>query len=315
MAGARNKMEFGFGVFPYSYVSFAEMIELARLGDKLGFYAITLPEHLLTPHWPQASISTKFWYDTMVIGGALAAATSRVKLLTSVSVVPYHPPVQMAKTLATLDVGSNGRVLYGVGSGWMKAEFRRLGIPFKERAAITAEYLRAMKELWTADAPRFSGKYVSFEDVSAFPKPVQKRGIPIYIGGFGDGPFRRVAALGDGWYPMSLSPKDVTRGLGQIKSLMEKQGRDPDSLWIGVTGLDIGAGMETRKWSHDVMTSAGSEVDMPPAVESMQQAVDVAGQYLRAGAHYMSVSVQWRTAPELADKLEQFAREVMPAFR
>ncbi len=311
MAGRR--MEFGFGVFPYSYVSFAEMAEVARLGDSLGYYAITLPEHLLTPNWPQAPISTKLWYDTAVIGSYLAAVTSKVRLLTSVSVVPYHPPVQMAKTLATLDVVSNGRVLYGVGSGWMKAEFRRLGIPFKERAAITEEYLRAMKELWTADAPKFSGKYVSFDDVAAYPKPVQKGGIPIFIGGFGDGPFRRVATIGDGWIPMSLSPKDVVRGLGQIKSLMEKHGRDPASLWVGVSGgLDIGAG-ETRQWQHDVL-GEHSPVQMPPPVDSIRQAVDVTGEYLRAGANYMSVSFKWRTAAELSDKLEQFAREVMPAF-
>ncbi len=313
MAGAGNKLEFGFGVFPYSYVSFAETAELAKLGDELGYYAFTLPEHLLTPNWPQAPISTKFWYDTTVIGSYIAAITSKIKLLTSVSVVPYHPPVQMAKSLATLDVVSNGRVLYGVGSGWMKAEFRRLGIPFNKRASITEEYLRAMKELWSAETPSFSGKYVSFENVAAFPKPVQKPGIPIYIGGFGDGPFRRVAALGDGWYPMSLSPKDVIKGLSLIRPLMEKQGRDPASLWVGVSGLDIGGG-ETRKWQHDVL-GENSPVEMPPPVDTIAQAVDLAGEYLRAGARYMSVSFKWRSSHELADKLEQFAREAMPAFR
>ena len=145
MAGTGNRLDFGFGVFPYSYVSFEETAQLAKLGDALGYYAFTLPEHLLTPSWPQAPISTKFWYDTMVLGSYIAAITTKVKLLTSVSVVPYHPPVQMAKALATLDVASAGRVLYGVGSGWMKAEFRRLGIPFKERAAITEEYLPQLR--------------------------------------------------------------------------------------------------------------------------------------------------------------------------
>jgi alkanesulfonate monooxygenase SsuD/methylene tetrahydromethanopterin reductase-like flavin-dependent oxidoreductase (luciferase family) len=122
MAGTGNKLDFGFGVFPYSYVSFAEMAELAKLGDALGYYALALPEHLLTPNWPQAPISTKFWYDTikfwydtMVIGSYLAATTTRIKLLTDVSVVLYHPPGQMAKALATLDVVSGGHVLYGVG--------------------------------------------------------------------------------------------------------------------------------------------------------------------------------------------------------
>jgi probable F420-dependent oxidoreductase len=313
MAGTGNRLDFGFGVFPYSYVSFEETAQLAKLGDALGYYAFTLPEHLLTPSWPQAPISTKFWYDTMVLGSYIAAITTKVKLLTSVSVVPYHPPVQMAKALATLDVASAGRVLYGVGSGWMKAEFRRLGIPFKERAAITEEYLRAIKELWTSAAPRFSGKYISFEDVAAFPKPAQQPGIPIYIGGFGDGPFRRVATIGDGWYPMSLSPKDVVRGLGQIRQLMEKQGRNPESLWVGVSGLDIGAA-ETRKWQHDVL-GANSPVVVPPAVDTIAQAIDLAGEYTRAGVNYMSVSFKWHSANELADKLEQFAREAIPAFR
>lgn len=314
MAPVKHRMEFGFSVFPYSYVSFAEMVELAKLGDRLGYYAMGLPEHLLTPNWPKAPISTKYWYDTMVIAGHLAAVTANVKFLTGVSVVPYHPPVAMAKALATLDVVSNGRVLYGVGSGWMKAEFKRLGIPFKERAAITEEYLRAIRELWTADAPRFSGKYISFDDVAAYPKPVQKPCIPIYIGGFGDGPFRRVASLGDGWYPMSLSPRDVVTGLSQIKPQMEKLGRDPQSLWVGVSGLDIGADMETRRWSHDVL-GAGTKVEIPPAAETMAEAVDVAEQYARVGVNFMSVGLQWRTAPELAEKLEQFAKEVMPAFR
>jgi len=127
MAGTGNRLDFGFGVFPYSYVSFPETAQLAKLGEALGYYAFTLPEHLLTPSWPQAPISTKFWYDPMVLGSYIAAITTKVKLLTSVSVVPYHPPVQMAKALATLDVVSAGRVLYGVGSGWMKASFAGWG--------------------------------------------------------------------------------------------------------------------------------------------------------------------------------------------
>src|SRR5262249_26947074 len=155
----------------------------------------------------------------------------------------------------------------------------------------TEEYLHAIKELWTSEAPRFSGKYISFEDVAAFPKPLQKPGIPIYIGGFGEGPFRRVATLGGGWDPMSPSPQEVVRGLGQIRQLMEKQGRDPGLLWVGVAGLDIGSS-ETRKWQHDVL-GANSPVEMPPAVETISQAIDLAGEYSRAGANYMSVSFKW----------------------
>jgi alkanesulfonate monooxygenase SsuD/methylene tetrahydromethanopterin reductase-like flavin-dependent oxidoreductase (luciferase family) len=139
------------------------------------------------------------------------------------------------------------------------------------------------------------------------------KGTPKSFGGFGDGPFRRVASVGDGWYPMSLSPKDVVRGLIQIRPMMEKKGRDPESLWVGVSGLDKGAG-ETRKWQHDVL-GANSSVEMPPVVDTIAQAIDLAGEYAHAGAHYVSVSFKWRSANELADKLEQFAREAIPAFR
>ena len=97
MANTGSKLDFGFAVFPYSYVSFVEMAELAKLGDALGYYALVLPEHLLTPNWPQAPVSTKFWYDTMVIGSYIAAITSKIKLLTGVSVVPYHPPCRWPK--------------------------------------------------------------------------------------------------------------------------------------------------------------------------------------------------------------------------
>jgi alkanesulfonate monooxygenase SsuD/methylene tetrahydromethanopterin reductase-like flavin-dependent oxidoreductase (luciferase family) len=97
MVGTGKRLDFGFGVFPYSYVSSAERAQLAKLGDALGYYAFTLPEHLLTPSWPQAPIFHQILYDTMVIESYIAAITTKVKLLTSVSVVPYHPPRRWPK--------------------------------------------------------------------------------------------------------------------------------------------------------------------------------------------------------------------------
>src|SRR5438067_650940 len=150
-------MQFGFGIFPYSrFRDVRAVVDVVQAGEALGYDAVMLPEHLLPPRWPDADISTKLWYDLPVLAAFLAASTRRVRFLTSVLVLPYHHPVALAKALATLDVLSGGRVWCGVGTGWMKAEFRRLGIAFDERGAITDEYLRAMKELWTSDAPSFA---------------------------------------------------------------------------------------------------------------------------------------------------------------
>src|SRR5689334_21371953 len=145
MAPLSAPIGFGFGISPYNRLQHvSELVEVVQAGEKLGFDAVLLPEHLLPPRWQGADPSTKFWYDLATLGAFLAAATARIRFITSVLVVPYHPPVQLAKAIATLDVLSGGRIACGVGVGWMRAEFRRLGIPFEERGAITDEYLRAM---------------------------------------------------------------------------------------------------------------------------------------------------------------------------
>src|SRR4051812_36305128 len=103
-----------------------EAVEVVQAAEQLGFDAVTLPEHLLPPNWPRADLSGKLWFDLPVLAAYLAAGTSTIKFLTSVVVVPYHHPVALAKALASLDVLSEGRVLFGAGAGWMRAEFRRL---------------------------------------------------------------------------------------------------------------------------------------------------------------------------------------------
>jgi probable F420-dependent oxidoreductase len=214
-------VQFGVGLFPFTrFTGVDEMAAVAKLAEELGFDAVLLPEHLLPPRWPDADLSTRYWFDLPVLAAYLAARTERIRLLSGVIVVPYHQPVALAKALATLDVVSNGRLSCGVGTGWMRAEFRRLGIPFDERGAITDEYLRAMRELWTSEAPSFHGRYVSFEDVSFFPKPVQRPSIPLYIGGSGPRPLRRAAELGDGWFPMAATLAEIAAGVATIRERM-----------------------------------------------------------------------------------------------
>jgi probable F420-dependent oxidoreductase len=305
-----KQMEFGFGIFPFDrFASVEEMAEVARAGDRLGFDALMFPEHVLPPAWPLAEMATKLWYDIPTLAAYMAACTSNVKLLSGVTVIPYHPPVTFAKALATLDLLSNGRVRLGAGAGWMKAEFRRLNIAFDERAAITDEYLAAMKELWANDAPRFSGKYISFDDVNFFPKPVNRH-IPIYVGGTGPRPFQRVAALGDGWFPMTANVDVIRSGIADISERMARLGRDPSRLWVGYTGLSMGSDEQTAAMRSHV----AAEVAHDGPARTPAEAIERIHRFREAGVTFLSVGFSWRTATELIDRMEHFAAEVMPAF-
>ncbi len=308
-------MQFGVGLFPFTrFAGVDEMAAVAKLAEELGFDALLLPEHLLPPRWPEADLSTKYWFDLPVLAAYLAARTERIRFLTGVIVVPYHHPVALAKALATLDVVSNGRLSCGVGAGWMRAEFRRLGIPFDERGAITDEYLRAMRELWTNDAPSFHGRYVSFEDVSFFPKPLQRPSIPLYIGGSGPRPLRRAAELGDGWFPMAGTLEEVAAGVATIRERMAALGRDPERLWVGYTGLSLGADAEVQAMRGHVSSGSAAAGPATP-LRDRDESVAAIRRYAAAGVTFLSLGFAWQNARELMRELERFARDVLPAVR
>lgn len=307
-----GRVGFGFSVFPYS--RFRDTDELAAVvqeGEELGFDAVLLPEHLLPPAWPNADPASKLWYDPLTLAAFLAGKTSRIAFLTSVLVVPYYHPIRLAKALATLDVVSKGRIWLGVGAGWMPAEFKRLGISLADRSAITDEYLRAMVELWTNDAPEFEGQYVSFRDVSFLPRPVQQPHIPILVGGTGPRPFRRVVELGQGWYPMTGGLDEVRRGVTRLRALFAAAGRDPASLWVGCGGISMGTDDLTGRMRHD---AGGSEEAAPPCANP-NEAIRRIYDYRDAGATFLSIGFRWQSASELAEQLRQFARDVIPAVR
>lgn len=179
-------------------------------------------------------LRNRTWYDLPTLCAYLAFATSRIRFLMSALVLPYHHPVRIAKALATLDVISKGRVLCGIGVGWMEDEFNRLGVPFTERGAITDEYLRAMQVLWTEETPRFIGRYVAFAEARSEQKPVQRPYSPLLIGGSGPRALRRAVELGDGWYPMTGNPAEVRAGIAPIRELALARGPDP-AAWSSAT--------------------------------------------------------------------------------
>ena len=212
-------MKFGFYLPNHGPTAQPEpLATIARRGADLGFYCMVAGAHILVPKEIESpypyTVGGEFpggdrgeYFEQLTLLTYLAGVTTRIRLVPSVMIVPYRPPLLAAKILATLDVLSRGRLILGVGVGWMEEEFEALGAPpFAERGAATNEYLLAFKELWTSDSPSFAGKYCQFSDVQFLPKPVQKPHPPIWVGGQSRAAIRRAAELGNGWHPVGAIP-------------------------------------------------------------------------------------------------------------
>ena len=222
---------------------------VARKGEEFGFDTLLTGDYMLVPK----NISSVYPYteggefpgsgsgesmEQITLLSYIAGQTSKIRLVTSVLIVPHRNPLIAAKSLATLDLLSEGRLVVGVGVGWMREEFQALGLPpFEERGAVTDEYIRAFKVLWTEDDPHFEGKYISFDDISFLPKPVQKPHPPIWVGGESRPALRRTAELADGWYPLGSNPtfpmgtpEQLKAGLERLAGYAERFGRDPSTI-------------------------------------------------------------------------------------
>jgi probable F420-dependent oxidoreductase len=246
-------MQIGFDMPTRGALASTETItRLAVEGEAMGYDYFTLSDHVVIPTDIQArypySGTGEFptggrgdWYEQLTSAAFLAAKTSRIRLVTSVMVVPHRPAVLTAKILATIDLLSNGRLTVGVGAGWMKEEFEALNAPpFAERGAVTDEYMAAFVELWTKERPRFDGRHVRFADIIMAPKPVQKPHPPLWIGGESEPALRRVARLGDGWYPLGTNPQHpldtlplLRAGIDRMHQRVRDAGRDPSRIAIG----------------------------------------------------------------------------------
>jgi probable F420-dependent oxidoreductase len=222
-----------------------ELLEVANVAEELEFDSILIGDHIVNAKkidspWPYTeyygndasqlpfSIYTDVpWLDIFDTLAFLAAATEKARLGTSVLIVPYRNPYDVARRIATLDVLSVGRMILGVGVGWMEEEFELLGILFKERAQRTREYIAVMKALWTQENPRFDGKFIQLDrDVNMLPMPLQKPHPPIWVGGESMPAVRRVVEFGDGWHIALLTLEQITSLYEGLRIAMDKAGRD-----------------------------------------------------------------------------------------
>ena len=216
---------------------------VARKAEELGYHSVWVSDHIITPRkidspypggrypvqpeWPYLEPVATLLYA--------AAVTQRVRLGTSVIVITQRQPVLLAKQLATLDVLSGGRLIFGAGAGWMKEEFQALNVPFANHGPRMAEYLEVIRRCWTLDDPTFHGRFYDLEDVGVYPKPVQKPHPPIWVGGWVDGALRRVARYGDAWHAGG-PPEVLAERFAKVKQYAREYGRDPDDIALTVRG-------------------------------------------------------------------------------
>ncbi len=223
-----------------------DVAALAQWAESVGFESFWLPEHPVIPvntdsrygGTPDGSIPA-FMNDLgdPLIGLATASgSTHKINLGTAISLVPEHNPLSQAKQIATLDLLSNGRFIFGIGAGWLKEETEIMGGDFEHRWSQTREAVSAMKELWTKDEAEFHGRFYDFPPVRCSPKPVQKPHPPVLLGGFAPNVFKRIAAWGDGWMPIRVTPEQVKMGRATLDELANAAGRDPKSLSLTVAG-------------------------------------------------------------------------------
>ena len=204
-----------------------DQVAMARRAEELGYDVIPIPEHFVVPN-THVELSGPHYFHSTVAQAFIAGATQRIRVMSTVTLLPLQHPVILAKALSTADWMSNGRITVTFGVGWDAEEFKILGVPFHERGRMADEYLAAIVELWTSDSPEFDGKYVSFKDIAFEPKPVQKPHLPIWIGGDAEPMLKRAARYGSGWFPWLTPPADIPAKIDFIKSQPTYDGRPFD---------------------------------------------------------------------------------------
>ena len=242
-------MRFGVALPNYGPLALPEtMGRLARQAEDLGVDSIWVSDHLVAPlgvesiypydRRPDArpgdmGVIERF-YEPLVTLAYLAGQTTRVRLGVSAYVVPYRNPVVTAKQVATLDSLSGGRVILGVGTGWLKEEFTALAVPFAARGQRTEEYLAVMKALWAGGEARFEGRHYRLPPVRTGPRPAQQPHPPLWIAGNSPAAIERAARLGDGWHAIDLAPAELAPLVGVLRERLAAHGRRPDVVTVSL---------------------------------------------------------------------------------
>lgn len=299
---------FSFGVKP----SKANIVEIAQAAERLNYNSVWVSDHILVskekPRYGHI-------YEVLITLAYLAGITQRVRLGTSILVVPQRDAILAAKQIATLDDLSDGRVILGVGVGWMDDEFQNLGADFHNRGRHTNEALRLMKALWQDDDPQFEGEFYSFKNVLFGPKPVQPGGPPVWVGGASNAAFKRIELLGDGWNADDVQLEPLKEAIQQLNDIAAKRGRPVEISLRRTVDLRPAAakaglldspssesGIKTGRWPG---SSAGAFSG------SLEETKAYLEQVAQAGVSHFIFQFEHASQQEHLAQMELFANQVM----
>jgi probable F420-dependent oxidoreductase len=289
------------------------LVPVAQAAERLGFDSVWAAHHVVLPYerhsaYPYERSGTEIamnpgmqWLDPIVTLSAIAATTERVGLGTSILVLPYRNPVTLAAELAALDVIGEGRLILGVGAGWMREEFEAIGVDPAQRGARTDEHIQALQTLWRDDPASFEGRFTKFTDVVLATTPRRPGGPPIWVGGNTEPGMRRALRFGDGWHGMEIYPEDMAKINADLSRIGQEVGRDPAELDVSVVRGLIPPGQEQDSFIPERRMLGGSA----------ESVVEELLRYADAGVDLVLIQVSL-LAPLVPDALEWVAAEVLP---
>ncbi|MFQ5857560.1 MAG: LLM class F420-dependent oxidoreductase [Anaerolineae bacterium] len=291
------------------------LIDAARQAETLGFDSVWAAERLVNP-WvmetPYPYSAAGQWFvppdipflEPLTCLAFLAGCTEEVSLGISVAVLPFRHPLYTARVATSIDTLSKGRLILGVGIGWMVEEFEALGIPFKQRAGMSNEQLQIFGLLWEEERPRFEGRHYRFDEVAVSPRPVQDPRFPIWVGGESEPAQRRAARYGDAWfsYFVKITPQDLAARFASVRKLAAEAGRDPSEVHLCCC-RPIEVTQDPTPQEEDSLRG------------TPEQLVEALKRYQEVGVEHMSLQFMVGRWPERKVQIERFGREVIPALR
>ena len=307
-----------FGVFlPVSgrAASRNTLMQAAQLAEALGYDSvwaadrIVIPWEIHTPY-PYSREATfivppdRPFFEPLTCLAFLAGCTERIQLGMSVMVLPYRHPLYWAKIATTIDHLATGRLIMGVGVGWMEEEFTAMGAPFRERGRVSDEQLRLLGEIWQHEHISFQGEHYRFNNIAFSPKPYQSPRIPIWIGGEGKAAQRRAGKYGDAWFPyfVRITPRDLAARFDNVRAEALKIGRDPAQITLACC-LPIELVSQDCPQEEDYLKG------------SVGQVTEAIKRFKEIGVTHLGLQFMVPHYPERQEQIERFAKEALPALR